>query len=77
MKRALQKAQFLKDRIAVLRSGRGGLEELDGTGCHVHIEVTADNALQIAFYPVERSRERFVVCVRSGGHLMITADEES
>jgi hypothetical protein len=76
MTRIMQKTGFLEDRIVVLRSDPGGIEELDGTGCYVHIEITAENALQIAFYPMERSPVRFVVCVRSNGDLMITANEK-
>ncbi len=63
-------------KIVLQRRHSGDLEELDGTGCHVHLEYTADNALQIAFYPAATSDRRFVVRVRSGSKLRIFGEEE-
>jgi hypothetical protein len=54
----------------------GEIEELDARSCHVHLEYTADNALQIAFYPSETPEARFVVRIRSGSGLRMIGDEE-
>ena len=73
----LEEKQFLGGRIISQRRQSGELEELDGEGCRVHLEYTANNALQIAFYTSRRSEPRFVVRIRSGSELRMVGEEEA
>ncbi len=72
----LQGGRILDGRILFQRRQSGELEELDGEGCRVHIEYTADNAVQIAFYPQAAPGGRFVVRIRSGSELRMVGEEE-
>ncbi len=72
----LEERRYLDGRIVLQSRQSGELEELDGEGCRVHLEYTADNALQIAFYPDAESETRFVVRIRSGSGLRIVGAEE-
>jgi hypothetical protein len=72
----LEERRFPGGRIVMQSRPSGELEELDGEGCRVHVEYTADNALQIAFYPTAASDIRFVVRIRSGSTLRMVGGEE-
>ena len=72
----LEERRFLGGRIVLQSRQSGELEELDGECCRVHLEYTADNALQIALYPTEAPGTRFVVRIRSGSGLRMVGEEE-
>ena len=72
----LEERRFLDGRIVLQSRPSSEVEELDGECCRVHLEYTADNALQIAFYPTEAPETRFVVRIRSGSGLRMAGEEE-
>ena len=72
----LEEKRFLDGKIVLQSRQSGEVEELDGKDCRVHLEYTADNALQIAFYPAAAPQTRFVVRIRSGSGLRMVGEEE-
>jgi hypothetical protein len=72
----LEERRYLDGRIVLQSRQSGEVEELDGEGCRVHLEYTADNALQISFYPAAAPQTRFVVRIRSGSGLKMVGEEE-